>query len=102
MPKTDQSSTALLAAVQTMLRRLVDTSRVEGRQDALATITDQLLGSGGRRGRGAGRSGRAASAVSAKPHRKRKNPWATMSPTDRLARINAIRKGRGLPPREKL
>lgn len=30
----------------------------------------------------------------------RRNPWADMTPEQRLARVNAIRKGRGLPPRK--
>lgn len=33
----------------------------------------------------------------AAPARRCKNPWAGLSPAARLARVNAIRKGRGLP-----
>lgn len=104
MPVKD-SSAALLATVQSMLRRLVEASAAEGREAALASITDQLLGTRARRGRPAGRKGRrarAAAPVAKKSRKRRKNPWATLSPADRLARINAIRKGRGLPPRDKL
>lgn len=37
------------------------------------------------------------------PSRKqRKNPWANMTPEQKLERVNAIRKGRGLPPRKSL
>lgn len=38
-----------------------------------------------------------------KPKKKaRKNPWHGLSPAARLARVNAIRKGRGLAPRKEL
>ena len=103
MPAKDGSA-AIVASLQSLLKRLVETSQAEGRAAALASITDQLLGRGGaRRGRPAGKRGRPAGAKSASKSRRkrRKNPWATLSPSERLARINAIRKGRGLPPRDK-
>ncbi len=48
----------------------------------------------------------AKKATVAKPKRKsskpRKNPWANLTPEERLKRVNAIRKGRGLPLKRKL
>ena len=45
-------------------------------------------------------------AKAAKPKTKsgkpRKNPWANLTPEQRLKRVNAIRKGRGLPLKRKL
>jgi len=37
--------------------------------------------------------------AAAKPKPKWKNSWAGLSAAARLARINAVRKGKGLPPR---
>ena len=37
-----------------------------------------------------------------KSGKPRKNPWANLTPKEHLARVNAIRKGRGLPPKRKL
>lgn len=36
--------------------------------------------------------------VSKAPKKKRRNPWANLTPEQRQARVNAIRKGKGLPP----
>lgn len=35
-----------------------------------------------------------------RPAKPRRNPWAGLTPAERLARVNAIRVGRGLPARE--
>lgn len=40
------------------------------------------------------------SSKSPKGKAKRKNPWANLTPEQRLARVNAIRAGRGLPPKK--
>ena len=37
--------------------------------------------------------------ATAKSGKKRKNSWSGLSAEARLARVNAIRKGRGLPPK---
>ena len=49
---------------------------------------------------------RKAVAAEASPRRRkgglRRNPWEGLSDEQRLARVNAIRKGKGLPPKDKL
>jgi len=92
-----------------LVRRLVAAAKEAGREEALAQIR-AIAGGGvdfgnGRRRRG-GR-GRPAKSATAKPARRksskpRRNPWASLSPEARLKRVNAIRKGRGLPLKEKL
>jgi hypothetical protein len=37
--------------------------------------------------------------LAAKPRQHRRNSWAGLSQAARLKRVNAIRKGKGLPPR---
>jgi len=50
-------------------------------------------------GRPFGSKNKPKTTASAMPKQKRKNSWAGLSPAARLARVNAIRKGKGLPPR---
>lgn len=104
MPRTDENPASLMADLRSRLDRLVDAARREGREEALAEVRG-LVGGAVAPKRGPGRppkSGSAAAAARPAKKSKRKNPWASMSPADRLARVNAIRKGRGLPLREKL
>ena len=96
------------------LERLVAAAQKEGRDEALAEIRALIAGGDGEipapKTRGPGRpkgsknkatSDAPAKAPAAKSSgKRRKNPWAGLSPADRLARVNAIRKGRGLPPKE--
>lgn len=106
MAKTSSDLDSQLKDLVSRLEGLVETARKQGREDALAEVR-QLVTSGAA---AAARPARATKAKAAKPAAKakrksgkpRKNPWADLSPEDRLARINAIRKGRGLPPRDSL
>ena len=103
MPRIANTTDALLADLQKRLATLVHVARKEGRDDALADL--QKLVTGGRR-----TTRQAASTTStAKPKKRRRksskprrNAWANYTPEQRLARINAMRKGRGLPPKKSL
>jgi hypothetical protein len=87
-------------------------ARIRRRSDAGArrrTATSRYALRGGnplpantvRRGPGRPRGSKNKSnfAATAKSKQKRKNSWAGLSAAARLARVNAIRKGKGLPPR---
>lgn len=62
-----------------------------------------LVGGGAPAKRGAGRplgsKNKAKTDAVATLMQKRKNSWAGLSAAARLARVNAIRTGKGLPPR---
>jgi hypothetical protein len=98
MPRIKNETDALLADLTARIGRLVETAKQEGRDDALAEVR-QLTGATAASGKRARRSAKPAKPRSAKP---RKNSWANLTPKARLARINAMRKGRGLPPKKKL
>ncbi len=99
MPRIANETNALLADFQRRLERLVETARKEGREEALAEVRHLVAAAG----RGPGRPRKTATAAKpAKRKKKRKNPWANLTPEQRLKRVNAIRKGRGLPPRKAL
>lgn len=102
MPRMSESSKSLAADLADRISRLVAAAKKEGREEALLEVRSLVGGTVGAK-RGPGRPRKAAAAAPArKPRKKRKNPWAALSPADRLARVNAIRKGRGLPLKEKL
>lgn len=46
------------------------------------------------------RSARRAKPAPKPPKKKRRSSWAGLTPEQKLQRVNAIRKGRGLPPKE--
>ena len=101
MPRLPNETSVQLRDLQARLARLVEMARREGREDAFGQI--RTLVDGGTPRRGPGRPPKAAAPAAPKPRRKRrKNPWAGLSPAAKLARVNAIRKGRGLPPKERL
>ena len=100
MPKTATTTDALLADLTSRLGKLVEAARKEGRDEALAEVRDLVGGAGA--GAPATRGRRAASKGPAKLKKKRKNPWANLTPKERLKRINAMRKGRGLPLKRRL
>lgn len=104
MSRDSDSVASLAADLRARLDRLIEAARREGRDEALAQV--QALVSGAhavKRGPGRPRKDAAvASAAPAEPRKRRRNPWAGLSPEARLARVNAIRKGKGLPPKEKL
>jgi hypothetical protein len=106
MPRPSNETSALLADLKSRLDQVVATARAEGHAEALEELRS-LVGAGAApMKRGPGRpkgsknvpKGHAASAAD-KPAKKRKSSWAGLSPEARLARVNAIRKGKGLPPK---
>jgi hypothetical protein len=101
MPRVASDTAALVADLKSRLDQLVATAVAEGRIEALANLRSVLAGGAPVR-RGPGRpkgSKNKPRSVAAKPKRRRKNSWAGLSPAARLARVNAIRKGKGLPPK---
>lgn len=98
MPRLAADVASLLADVKVRLDRLVDAARAEGRIQALTEI-HSFVGGGVPIKRGPGRPRKHGSIPAAKPRKARKNSWSGLSPAARLARINSIRKGKGLPPR---
>jgi hypothetical protein len=104
MPRLPTETSALVADLTARIERLAEAARAEGRASALASLRAVLEGGAPRRGPGRPRKD-AAPVAEVKPRRagkRRKNPWAGLSPAERLARVNAIRKGRGLPLKESL
>jgi hypothetical protein len=106
MPPIATETSMLIADLQARLARVVEVATQEGRDTALAQVRS-IVGGGGvavgpiRRGPGRpmGSKNKPKDAATAKPKQKRKNSWAGLSASERLARVNAIRKGKGLPPR---
>ncbi len=98
---TSSETAALLADLQARLGRVVEAARQEGRDRAMAEIRS-LVGGGAPAKRGPGRPPRAAAATApSKPKKRdgRANSWSKLTPGARLARINSLRKAKGLPPR---
>lgn len=100
MARLKEDTKTLIADLSARLAKLVEVAKKEGREAALTEVR-ALVGGAVNIGGGAPRRGRKPGAPKAeKPAKrkgKRKNPWANLSPEARLARVNAIRKGRGLP-----
>jgi hypothetical protein len=106
MPKMKSESMTLLSDLATRLEQLVEVARQEGHDRALEEVRS-LVGGGAmgvvKRGpgrpKGSKNAPKSATAAPAKAKKKRKNSWAGLSAEARLARVNAIRKGKGLPPK---
>ncbi len=100
MARMKASLDGLIEDFRKRLSVVIEEARDTGRADAMAEIQRAV---GGRMNRAMGkrRSGRPAKAKMRKSGKKRKNPWAGLSPEKKLERVNAIRKGRGLPPKDK-
>jgi hypothetical protein len=108
MPRPSNELAALVSDLQSRLAHVVDVARAEGNASALEQIRS-LVGGGSidgggtpvRRGPGRplGSRNKPKAGASAKPKQKRKNSWSGLSAAARLARVNAIRKGKGLAPR---
>ena len=102
MPRIANETAALIADLKSRLDRVVQTAIAEGHAQALIEIRS-LVGGEAAQKRGPGRPRGSKNQPKATARRKsgkpRKNPWAGLSPAERLARVNAIRKGRGLPPK---
>lgn len=115
MPRTASSTKSLVAEFTANLERIVAAAHAEGRDTALAEVRG-LIGGGAslpgslvapkKRGRPLGSKnkvpGAAAKAPKATRAKTRKSSWAGLSPEARLARVNAIRIGRGLPTKSSL
>ncbi len=103
MPRIANESGALLADLQKRLARLVDVARNEGREDALSDVRRLVAGSGGpgmtKAGKPRKKPGPKPSQKSSKPRKKRKNPWATMTPAQKKERVRKMLAGRGLKPK---
>jgi len=105
MARGKKDTDTLLSELRAGLEALVATARQEGHDEALAGLR-ALVGSGGAAApkRGARKAAKPAKAAKAakKAKKPRKNPWAGLSPEARLERVNAIRRGKGLPPKTEL
>jgi hypothetical protein len=101
MPRVVNDTAALIHDLKSRLERLTEVARQEGRAQALSEIRS-LVGGTAPAAAGPGRPrGTSTVATRAKPD-GRQNSWSRMTPAARLARVNAIRKGKGLPPKAKL
>ncbi len=93
MPRIANNTDSLLNDLTSRLGTLIETARAEGREGALADLRGLMDGKprpSKRRGRGA----TAKTSKLTKSGKKRKNPWAGLTPAQKLKRVNAIRKGR--------
>ncbi len=104
MTRMNEETTALLSDLTIRLERLVATARNEGREQALADVRSLVNGGVATTvivKRGPRRPRKDAAVVAAgKPLDKRRNSWSGLTPEQRLVRVNAIRKGKGLPPKD--
>ena len=100
MPRMSSETAALVSDFTSRLERIVTAARQEGREAALAEVRSLV---GGGAGAPAPRPPQAAAAApSMRKTDGRRNSWSGMTPAARLARVNAIRAGKGLPPKDKL
>ncbi len=108
MANTANSMDAMVRDLQEQLAKLVAAAHAAGRESALTELRAVLGGAAPAAKPGRKATAKAApakpakAAKSGKGGKKRKNPWASLSPEARLARVNAIRKGRGLPVKDSL
>ena len=104
MPRLKNDTDILVRDLVARLEKLVATARREGRESALAEVRSLVAG-GGKQGGGSdkpARRKRRAAKRKRKSSKPRKNPWLGLTPRQRLKRINAMRKGRGLPLKKSL
>jgi hypothetical protein len=106
MPRIANETSALLADLQSRLQNLVEAARREGHAAALHQIRGLVgaspdVGAPARRGPGRprGSKNKPKDAPPARSGTQRKNSWSGLTAEQKLARVNAIRKGRGLPPK---
>ena len=105
MPKKRRATSALVSDFESSLRQLVAAAKSEGRAGALADVRGLVSGDGAKAAgntRGSHRSRGPGAAQRTAKESARKNPWADLTPQQRLKRVNAIRKGRGLKPKRSL
>jgi hypothetical protein len=108
MPRVQSETAALIADLQARIAQLVAAARLEGHDAALANIRSIVSGGGAipeigsvRRGPGRprGSKNKPAADAAARSAKKRTSSWAGLTAAEHLERVNAIRKGKGLPPR---
>ena len=95
MPRIASDSDAILKDLTGRLRKLIDAAKREGREEALAEVRNLVGGPAAKRGPGRPRKTETA----AKPKKKRKNPWASMTPKQKADRVRKMLAGRGLKPK---
>jgi len=108
MPRLKNEAATLISDLKSRLDQLVVAAHQEGRAAALAEVRSLVSGGtvgvvkrGPGRPKGSKNAPKSAAGAPVKPKKKRKNSWAGLSAEARLARVNAIRKGKGLPPKDK-
>ena len=102
MPRVNAETAAMLADLHRRIDQIVEAAKSQGRDEALGHIRSLVGGAGIPVKRGPGRprkDGSSAPAAAAAPKKRRKSSWSGLSPAEHLARVNAIRKGKGLEPR---
>ncbi len=100
MPRPSSELAAPSSGFRSRLAHVIAAARPEGRARALDEIRSLVGGAApAKRGRPFGSKNKPKSDAAAKPKRKRRNSWAGLSPAARLKPVNAIRAGKGLPPR---
>jgi len=104
MPRSSNELSALVFDLHARLAHVLDVARADGNARALREIAS-LVGGGAPAKRGPGRplgsknKPTTAAAATSKKRDGRSDAWSRLTPTHRLARVNAIRKANGLPPR---
>ena len=103
MPRSASETSAVLADLHRRLQNVIAATRAEGHATALNEIRSRA-GGGAPMKRGPGRpkgskNQIATATTGKKPRRKGQSSWAGLTPAQHLARVNAIREGRGLPPK---
>jgi hypothetical protein len=96
MPRIANETGALIADMQKRLHKLVEVAKHEGRSEALEEVRALVGGGAVKR---AGSTAAAAKTAPRKPAKKRKNPWATMTPKQKADRVRKMLAGRGLKPK---
>lgn len=101
MPRMKEDSGTLLDDLTSRLERLVNAARKEGRESALSELRALVGGTRAGNGRrGPGRPPKTEARAAAAPkRRKRKNPWASMTPEQKADRVRKMLAGRGLKPK---
>ena len=94
MPRIASDSDAMLKDLVSRLGKTISAAKKEGRDEAMAEVRNLV---GGAAKRGPGRPRKSAKAKK----KKRKNPWASMTPAQKAARVRKMLAGRGLKPKAK-
>ena len=96
MPRIASDSDAMLKDLTTRLKNLIAAAKREGRDEAMAEVRNLV---GGTAKRGPGRPRKSTKKPAKK--KKRKNPWASMTPKQKAERVRKMLAGRGLKPKAK-